>query len=646
MSFILRRISTTKTGKQIIRDAALPGDTISLGRDSGNAIHVADLAVNPHHATIASADGRTVRVTALEGLGFDLNGRTLDTADIDSAAGAELRFGGHRLTITREGEDIILLVERIDELSHSSKDVDEARAFSLAGTMPGKRVGAWTFAILVLLAFLVGPIWAWHSYRGVDERPQGYHADQAWLSGPLSSAHANLKKDCQACHVEPFVAVTDKACVGCHTGEHKAMSASHAGAPTAMLLAARAPPGLGGKLLEGFANAFNKPQGRCVGCHTEHEGAGPMAATPQAFCADCHTGMAARLAQRGFKAGVADASDFGTDHPDFRPVVRATPGASPVRAAAGTRVLDHDGLKFPHDLHLQTGGGVARMAASFRGQFGFGQKLECENCHRPEADGVRIAPVKMERDCAMCHSLAFETVGGVTRTLRHGEPDQVVADLYAYYRSTPPTRPLQLGGMARRRPGQYAEGQIYNIYFRETALRPSRAQDAVRAVFSKGGACYDCHTIFAPQAGNNWRVMAVHQTPRFLEKGWFDHAAHKETQCADCHTSATGSKEASDLLVPGLAQCRTCHVGGSGARLASAKVETATNSPCAMCHEYHGDGDKPWAPARQRRKNVTAITDGPPRGVYAVREITGSERRDLYDATWRAPVSSPGRGGG
>src|SRR3546814_1331769 len=92
----------------------------------------------------------------------------------------------------------------------------------------------------------------------------------------------------------------------------------------------------------------------------------------------------------------------------------------------------------------------------------------------------------MERDCAMCHSLAFETVGGVTRTLRHGEPDQVVADLTAYYRSTPPARPLQLGGMERRRPGQYAEGQVYNIYFREAAARPARAADAVRAVFSKG----------------------------------------------------------------------------------------------------------------------------------------------------------------
>ena len=64
MSFILRRISTTKTGKQIIRDTPLPGDAITLGREGSNIIHVADLAVNPHHATISSADGRHVRVAA------------------------------------------------------------------------------------------------------------------------------------------------------------------------------------------------------------------------------------------------------------------------------------------------------------------------------------------------------------------------------------------------------------------------------------------------------------------------------------------------------------------------------------------------------------------------------------------------------
>ncbi len=274
MSFILRRISTTKSGKQIVRDTGLPGDSITLGRDAGNAIHVADLAVNPQHAAISTSDGRHVRIAASEGLGFDLNGRTRDVADIDSAAGAELRFGGHRLTIAREDDDIVLLVERIDELSQSSKQVDEVQAFSLKGLLPGKRAGAWTFAVLMLLAFLVGPIWAWQSYRNVDERPDGFHADSTWLSGPLSSAHASLKNDCQSCHVEPFVAVTDKACVGCHTGEHEAMSMAHAGAPTAMLLAARHPPGGGEKILASFAGMFNRPAGRCVDCHTEHEGAG------------------------------------------------------------------------------------------------------------------------------------------------------------------------------------------------------------------------------------------------------------------------------------------------------------------------------------------------------------------------------------
>ena len=644
MSFILRRIATTKTGKQIVRDQPLPGDTITLGRDSANTIHIADLAVNPHHATIGSTDGRTVRVTAQEGLGFDLNGRTETVADIDSAAGGELRFGGHRLTIAREDDKIILLVERIDELSQSSKDVDEVKAFSLAGVMPGKRVGAWTFGLLMLLAFLVGPIWAWYSYKTVDERPGSFHADRSWISGPLSSAHANLTKDCQSCHVEPFVAVTDTACVNCHTGEHKAMSMAHAGAPTAMLLAARAPAGGFDKFLANVGEAFNRPQGRCVDCHTEHEGAGPMAATPQKFCADCHDGMQGRLKSAGHPTMLGDAADFGTGHPEFRPLVRAAPGAKLARAAPGKGTVDYNGLKFPHDVHLQATGGVARMAASFRGRHDFGQKLECENCHRVEADGVRVKPVEMERDCAMCHSLAFETVGGVTRTLRHGEPAQVVADLTAYYRSTPPSRPLQLGGMQRRRPGAYAEGQVYNIYFNEVAVRPSRAQDAVRAVFSKGGACYDCHTIFAPAAGNNWRVAAVNQTPRYLQKGWFDHDAHKETDCADCHTAAPASKSSTDLLVPGLRQCRDCHVGESGARLV--KVQTATESPCAMCHEYHSDGGQPWVPNRQRKVNSAAITNKRTDVMAGVSAITGSATRGRYRVTWRTPVLHGARRGG
>lgn len=650
MSFILRRIATTRSGKNIIRDSALDGQQILLGRDSANAIHIADLAVNPHHATISSTDGRTVRVTAQEGLGFELNGRSLDVADIDSAQGAELRFGGHRLTIKREDEKIILLVERIDELSEASRHVDEARAFSLGAILPTKRFGAWVFAAMMVLAFLVGPIWAWQTFRGVDERPEGFHADRTWSSGPLSKAHASLKDNCQSCHVDAFVAVTDKACVSCHTGEHKAMSNAHANAPSVQLLAARGEGGFGDKILARFSQTFNRPEGRCVDCHSEHDGAGAMAATPQKFCADCHDGMAGRLSGSGHPTKLGDASDFGTGHPEFRPLARTSLGAKPERLVLSDKSVDVNGLKFPHDMHLSATGGVARMAASFRGSYDFGKKLECSNCHIAEADGVGLKPVNMQRDCAMCHSLGFETVGGVKRTLRHGEPDQVVADLTAYYRSTGPSANLQLGGMQRRRPGQYAEGQVYSIYFRENSLRPSRAADAVRAVFSEGGACYDCHTIYAPSGGKSWRVEPVVQTARFMEKGWFDHDSHKETACADCHVSAPKSAKSQDLLMPAVAQCRTCHVGETGASLM--KVKTETKSSCAMCHEYHSDGGKPWQPAADRKKDglrraldVSSVTKKDVLARYAGEQPPISAKQ-LYRVTWHDGSHARGVAGG
>src|SRR3546814_16423683 len=113
--------------------------------------------------------------------------------------------------------------------------------------------------------------------------------------------------------------------------------------------------------------------------------------------------------------------------------------------------------------------------------------------------------------------------------------------------------------MQRRRPGAYAEGQVYNIYFNEVAVRPSRAQDAVRAVFSKGGACYDCHTIFAPQAGKGWRVAAVAQPPRYLQKGWFDHAAHTATDCADVQPPSPAPTAPAAIHAPGPPQHPNTH---------------------------------------------------------------------------------------
>ena len=143
-----------------------------------------------------------------------------------------------------------------------------------------------------------------------------------------------------------------------------------------------------------------------------------------------------------------------------------------------------------------------------------------------------------------------------------------------------------------------------------------RADQAVRAVFSPGGACFDCHQVIAP-AGNSldYRIRPVAFPSRYMQHGWFDHRPHQTVQrpgqqqsqtgsaaCLSCHTANTSS-DASDLMLPNVASCRACH-GGETTRLPVA-------STCAMCHDYHMDEGVPARLLRQqvrgRRWTTTVI---------------------------------------
>lgn len=580
MSFLIRHISHAADGREIVRTATVAGERIVIGRASESDVHLADLAVEARHAQVEQvAPGRIV-VTLIDGVGFDLEGRSVARAEIDADHGGELRIGSHRISIGRDGDAVSLSVARVAEAARSR---DEATLFTLRGLLPGKRISAWGYALLVLAAFLAWPIYSFATYQGVKERPAGFHADQSWSSGKLSLAHARLENDCQACHQQPFVAVRDDSCIACHDDAHQ-----HA--PAARLAAARAEPDLAGKARLMVAGAFNRPQGRCVECHIEHEGAKAMPPTPQRFCADCHDGLDKRLTD----TAILNASDFGTDHPQFRPAVLVRPGGPhPLvrRVSLDARPVENNGLKFPHALHLSKTNGVARMAQTMMQEQGFGQSLVCKDCHVPDATGTRFQPVAMEKDCAMCHSLAYDEVGGTIRTLRHGQPAQVIADLRAYYRSSEPARPINLGGMARRRPGDAPAARTVADYAAAASFRPSRADEAIRAVFSKGGACYDCHSVDVPNHGSSdFRIRPVIQLGRFMGKGWFSHDAHRTESCESCH-AAPKSDSANDLLLPGIATCRECH-GGESAR-------ADVPSSCAMCHDYHADEGAPWL-ARQR----------------------------------------------
>lgn len=588
MTFIVRQIATTADGREIIRSNPFDADEIGVGRSTTNAIHLPDLAVNPDHAVIRKRDDGQIIVDSTSGQSFTLDGKQRISVTIDPSAGAELGFGGHVVVVSEEGDDIVLTVKRVEALSDSAETRNEKTLYTLRDLLPSKRISAWTFVALVLAAFLVWPIYTWATWRGVEERPDQFHADSMWSSGALSSAHHALEKDCQACHVDAFVTVKDETCLTCHQED----AHDHAAKPR--LLTARGEPEGFGKIGAAFASAFNKPPGRCVECHSEHEGSGAMEPTAQKFCADCHSGMDERLTDTKLE----NASDFGIEHPQFRPAVLVIPGGKePLRkrVSLDQKPTENNGLKFPHDLHLSKTGGVAQMGRRLSKDYGFGSSLVCKDCHTPDPKGVRFEPVDMKEDCSMCHSLAFDEIGGTVRTLRHGEPEMVQADLKAYYRSTRPTRPINLGGMKRRRPGAGNEIRVASDYARAVQFRPSRANLAISQVFSRGGACFDCHGVTPPTAAGrvDYGIKPVTQTDRYMHNGWFSHDAHVEEKCESCHNAPT-SKDATDLLLPGIKTCRECHGG---------EFQKASDVPstCAMCHDYHADDGAPWLIKEQQK---------------------------------------------
>ncbi|ANY18589.1 Doubled CXXCH motif (Paired_CXXCH_1) [Tsuneonella dongtanensis] len=565
MTFRLRQIQTTAAGREIVRERTVDGERLTIGRSAENDVAIPDLAVEQHHV-IVTAQGRSLTFEAAGTLGFTLDGRKRTAETIDDG-GAELILGSYRIDFAAGPDGEFEVTVRSQEERESGEGLG-THGFRLANTwLPSKRPVAWTLLIAIFLAFLVVPIWSHINREPVkpDYRKPGQVAmDASWSTGKLSLAHRGLEDNCEACHAKPFVAVRDDTCLTCHEkiGDHSAKP---------RLTLARGPLSWGDQVQRDIADVFHKPgAGACTDCHTEHEGEGRMEPPAQKFCADCHGTMDKRI-----KTPLGNAHDFGKGHPQFQAAVLTVPGAEKAtRLSLDTKPKEFNGLKFPHAMHLSKGGGVAQMARRLGAGKGYGAPLECADCHTPTSDGVRFREIDMETSCGTCHSLVFDKVGGTFRTLRHGDIDQMRADLAAADRV--PRRPIASG---RKRPGEFAPGGLYYGNF-----APPQASSVPLAsrVLSTRGVCTECH--FPSGSG----VMEVVQPKRYIANGWFDHEPHKREKCTTCHAAPTSSS-ATDVLLPGIKTCRTCHLGEDAAK---PKVP----SSCAMCHSYHPRGE--LAPVR------------------------------------------------
>ena len=589
MTIKIRSLKRSAAGRENIRERTIEGQEITIGRASSCDVELSALTISLNHALVKQGTDGKARFILLHDSQALVNGRMISARSIDLKPGDHIRLGPYALTIEipDHADEFILTIEQVDAEDIAVSGKDETAVFNLRGTLPGKRLMAWAFTLAIAGFFILLPVWAHYYPDGKLAGSSPVQTDLAWNSGPISLQHSNLKSDCKTCHVDAFKTVADATCIDCHksTSDHALAEDMRRVEPT---------PTDFGAGLNSISEKFGRPVNRCSSCHVEHNTRAHLTPIEQTLCSDCHSDMDMALPDTRLR----NVSDFGSDHPQFKPTITVVPDFnSPTkeRVSLDDNPKSNSGLKFPHKLHLESGGGVARMARNLGDRYGFSDGVDCADCHRPEAGGALFESVSMQQDCAMCHSLAFEDDEGYMRTLRHGEPGEVTASMRDFYlaKALGNIRDAEMNSETRRRPGRAAA--LRDLNRREIAFKQADERTAVKveSIFSEGGACFDCHQIERPAdpASLKFKVKPIYVDDAFYPMARFNHKSHEASApyCATCHT-AESSSASSDVLLPTIDVCRDCHIGEESYKQGGKLAQGTFPTTCLTCHVYHGDG--------------------------------------------------------
>ena len=586
MTCTIRNLKRSPTGRESIRERDYEGVEISFGRDVNCDVQFQDLSVALRHATLSYDEAGRVFLAINSGQRVTIDNRISTGMAGPLKEGSVIRIGVFSIIIEAPSEKsgLVALVEKVESETEKLVRFNEHKVFELTSVLPSKRLMAWMFFLMILILCVALPVQLNKNPEGDIAKLTPFQSNLFWNSGSISLLHSNLKHDCKSCHVNGWEAVTDSTCLDCHKDlqDHAAASDMRMSSPVAEGFDA---------ILDEISEAFGRPVDRCTSCHFEHNGREHIVPNSQSLCSDCHENLEANLP----RTKVSNVSDFGDSHPQFRPVIITKPSASqPVtkRISLDDNPKGFSGLKFPHDVHLSKTGGVSKMAATFGDEYGFSDGVGCADCHREEAGGALYEPVTMTKDCAMCHSIVFEDDEGFPRTLRHGQPKEVIASMRDFYdaKALGNIRDAEMNSTTRRRPGRAAE--LRNTNRRELAFKQSKLRTIAKvdAIFSTGGACYDCHVINRPEDISTlaFEVRPISVSDAFYPRSPFNHAAHEINglTCKSCH-AAESSKLSDDILLPKIKVCQDCHIGEESYRSGGKTTEGQYPTNCLTCHGFH-----------------------------------------------------------
>ena len=534
-------------------------DWLRVGRNASCEIHLADPRVPLEQGMIVQRDG----LVYLEGEGGSQNITRKSVRAVRLVPGEAVDVGPYQITALPPpaGFDGALQVELVRPREERAELASRTSRLTLGSLGISKRGFAWAFAITVLALFLVLPAgrvldlpWA----KAAQEHSAG---DRFWNPGPVLLAHQPIEQKCATCHEIAFQHVKDTACLECHR------TVGHHVGP-AMQPAA---------LFEGA---------RCATCHRDHKGVKPTHRDDDRICVDCHRDLGARVAG----TTTANASDFARDHPPFRVSLPTESGVVRMRQDAPD-LREQTNLVFPHATHLDPAG----VRSPLQGRM----KLECKSCHQADASRRGFEPVSMPKHCQECHQLQFEPAV-TTREVPHGKPAEALTVIEEFYSN------IALKGMPdsfRKAFGRPGEGLLRRAGEPSAeerrgalALASRRAKQVGDELFQVR-VCVTCHEV--TRVKEEWRVAPVRAATSWMPQARFDHKAHAQTPCADCHDVAR-SKKAADISLPTIATCRECHGG-------AAPVRDKVTSNCLLCHGFH-DARHAWDPLFRPKEPARVVT--------------------------------------
>jgi len=591
MKIIIRNIKRNLAGNESIREKVFEKQTISIGREQDSDLSFDDLLVSLRHASLALDDQGNVFLDLVDDNSATVNGMFVSGRQNPVSINDIVRIGSYSLTVEeviKSEKTVTIALEKIIVEEVEANHISSTDTFKLVSTLPSKRVLSWAFLSLIFIFFLAFPILS-HLGQGssiISKVPLA--SNVVWKSGPLSLGHKNLENDCKTCHMEPFSAVKDATCLSCHGRTNNHASAD-------VLEVAGHSSGFFGTGLDEISQAFGRDPERCASCHVEHSGSSNILPRAEGLCTDCHE----KLEETVPHAQLDNITSFGKDHPQFRPNVIVQPSFdSPQteRVSLDESPQGFSGLNFSHNLHLSNDGNVAAMADNLPKKFGFEDGVSCQNCHAAESGGALFQPVTMQENCSMCHSIVFDTDNGFDRTLRHGEPKDVIASMRDFYLVKTFTGTRNAGTTTntstRRRPGRAAETRRATLLSSASSQAEDLMAAKVRGIFSEGGSCYGCHTIIKPSnpASLDFKVMPVSLDDNFYSASTFSHKDHllENTDCTSCHDVGSSTKS-SDVMLPKIEVCQDCHLDYESYKTETNQKYGLFPSNCSTCHEYHGD---------------------------------------------------------